>query len=71
MPEFCGCCGRQAKRGDGYNGLWCKPCQRHVLRHGHLEERTYFAQTGKPCPLDVARAIDRFTASFKEARDAE
>jgi hypothetical protein len=50
--EFCGCCGRPAKRGDGYDGLFCRDCRKHTLKAGPFEERTYFAQHGKSCPLD-------------------
>ena len=58
MKEYCGCCGREARRGAGYDGMWCVLCKMHVLRFGHLEDRTYFAQTGKPCPFDCTQSAE-------------
>lgn len=55
MTEYCGCCGREAKRTDGYDGLFCRDCRKHIgpWRYGQgAEERTYFARHGKPCPFE-------------------
>lgn len=49
QSDFCGCCGR-----PGARGLWCQDCEQHLassLRPPH--ERTYYAQHGEDCPLQV------------------
>jgi hypothetical protein len=47
--SYCGCCGRQIA-----SGFFCAACGPH-LRGSNLppEERTFFAQHQKPCPLAV------------------
>jgi len=44
---YCGCCGREIACG-----LFCAGCGPHLLSSRlPPEERTYFAQHGRPCPL--------------------
>jgi hypothetical protein len=51
--DYCGCCGRECRRGH----LWCQDCEAHLLpsepRHRFSHERTYFAQHGKECPFQI------------------
>jgi hypothetical protein len=65
--SYCGCCGREIA-----SGLFCAGCGEHLLSSRlPAEERTYFAQHGKPCPLDVAglRREDMFADVVKGAME--
>jgi hypothetical protein len=48
QQNYCGCCGREIAG----TGFFCAACAPH-LGSSRLpaEERTFFAQHGKPCPL--------------------
>jgi len=45
--ECCGCCGHEL---SGPGEVWCDPCKLHVGHFGPLEDRTYYARTGRNCP---------------------
>ncbi len=54
---FCGCCGDTLPT---QTAIWCTKCEFHVLppRRGctpgfGLEDRTWFAQYGGPCPYQI------------------
>ena len=46
---YCGCCGYGPTGGT----LFCRECDKHVINHGELHSRTYFAQHGQECPNQV------------------
>lgn len=52
--DYCGCCGRAT------GGPWCLGCRTHISPRQTLPlwDRTYFAQTGLDCPLQVGGELD-------------
>jgi hypothetical protein len=47
---WCGCCGREV-----FDAEWCPDCVQHVVQGGYAPpwDRTWLAQTGWDCPLQV------------------
>lgn len=58
---LCECCGAQRPTAPPWSDEWfCSSCAHHVLppNAASVKTRTYFAQTGKPCPCHVGSVTD-------------
>ena len=44
--SYCGCCGRRISECE----IWCRDCESHIAKLGHLWDQTYEAVNGEPCP---------------------
>lgn len=50
---YCGCCGRSISDVGG-DTWWCLDCLNHLNpAPTHQWDRTYYAQHGQPCPLQI------------------
>lgn len=50
LVGYCGCCGAETPEPDD---LWCRRCLPHIGTVGPIAHRTWFGQSGEPCPFQV------------------